>query len=150
MDLRPFRIAVALALLLSACDGGKDPAAAPAADRTATEPSDAIVYAVRLAGEYRIAGVDDAPIDLPYGITASISADRIHVVADCINAAWSYRFDGPRLVTERVPVEGCARGLTPQEEAVIAAFDTASSVSINRANGRDFTGGGHKVTLFSQ
>ena len=151
MDLRPFPIAaMAFALLLSGCDGSKDPTAAPAANRTVAEPSDHIVSAARLAGEYRIAGVDDAPLDLPYGITASISADRIHVVADCINAEWSYRFEGSRLVTERVPVEGCARGLTPEEEGVIAAFDAASSVSINRANGRDFTGGGHKVTLFSQ
>lgn len=146
-------------VLLAACgapDSAKSPnpephpAAANSPDGVSTPAGDSIGSAERLAGEYRIAGVDGAALDLPYGVTASISENRIHVVADCINMAWSYRFSGASLATERVAVEGCARGLMPQEQAIADAFDAASKVSVNRANGLDFEGAGHSVTLFTQ
>ena len=89
-------------------------------------------------------------MNLPYGIGASISDDRIHVVADCVNVAWTYRYDGGRLETERVPVEGCGRGLIPLEEALVAVFDAAEQVSRTPSNGIEFSGGGHSVLLFSQ
>ena len=117
-------------------------------DRPATEePStNRITATADLAGEYRVAGVDGQGIDLPYGISASISGDRIHVTADCVNMAWSYRFENGALATERVPVESCARGLTREEQAIAEAFDTATAVVLNRANGFEFTGDGSSVT----
>jgi len=148
-----------LALSLAACQPAGEPAAPDAAkpEPQATsetpalaEPSDRIVTTKRLAGEYRIAGVDGQGIDLPYGITASISADRILVSSDCVRMAWSYRFAGDALVTGRVPVESCARGLTAEEQAIMDAFDAATAVAINESNGYEFTGGGHSVTLFTQ
>jgi len=106
--------------------------------------------AMNLAGEYRVAGVGGRDIDLPYAITASISADRIHLVADCVNLAWSYRFAGGALATERVAVEGCGRGLTAEEEALVAAFDGATAVSRLPSGAFEFTGSGPAATLFTQ
>jgi len=140
--------------MLAGCDASADPpanAAAPAASvAPAAQPGDRIVSAAQLVGEYRVAGVDDASLDLPYGVSASVYADRIHVVADCLNFGWEYSFEGAALVTERVAVESCGRGLTPQEAALVAVFDAANEVSRNRANGIDLRGEGHLVTLFSQ
>lgn len=103
-----------------------------------------------LAGEYRVAGVNGADVNQPYAITASISAERIHVVADCINLAWRYEQQGDTVSTERVAVEGCGRGLTVAEEAVTAAFDSARTVARTPGNALEFRGPGHAVTLFSQ
>ena len=141
-------------LALAACRPSEEPAApetAAANDAPAiAEPSSSIASTEHLAGEYRIAGVDRREIELPYGITASITADRIHVTADCVNLAWNYRFEGAALGTERAPVEGCGRGLSSEEEAIVMAFDSAREVSRTSANGMEFSGGGHSVLLFSQ
>lgn len=147
---------IAAIILVAGCQPG-GPTAPPEGESATATPehspppsSDAIASSERLAGEYRVAGVDGQGIDLPYGITASISDETIHVTADCINMAWSYHFDGGALATERVPVEGCARGLTPSETAIVLAFDAADTVSLNPANGYKFAGGGHSITLFTQ
>jgi hypothetical protein len=110
----------------------------------------AITDAALLVGEYRVAGVGGQDIDLPYGITASISDAGIHVVSDCVNLSWSWSLEGARLVTERVAVEGCARGLVPEEEAVAAAFDGSTGVARTPSNGIEFTGENGSVLLFSQ
>lgn len=134
------------------------PAASPAAEAPQTSasvqpdvppPVDALA-AAELPGEYRIAGVDGGDIDLPYGITASIDGNRIHIVADCVNAAWRYTYHGGRLATTRVATESCARGLTREEEAVVAAFDSAREAVRTPSNGIELSGGGRSVTLFSQ
>jgi hypothetical protein len=117
---------------------------APASSVPGTEP------AILLPGEYRIAGVGGKAIDLPYAITASITADRIHVTADCLNFAWAYTARGETVATERVAAEGCARSLTAPEQAVVAAIDSASAASRTPANAIELRGGGHSVTLFSQ
>ncbi len=64
--------------------------------------------------------------------------------------AWSYRFEGVRLVTETAPVVTCERGLLPEEEAVQAAFEAAEAVRRLPSNGIEFSGGGRSVILFSQ
>ena len=158
MTIRCF-LALALAAGLAACDAAdvstrasneQAPTREAASDPTPAPAGNAMASAPALAGEYRIAGVDGADIDLPYGITASITGDRIHVVADCVNVAWSYRLEGDRIATERVPVEGCARGLNRVEEALVAAFDAAGRVERTASNGIEFSGGGRSVLLFSQ
>ena len=127
------------------------PVPSPTRRPATEEPStNRITATADLAGEYRVAGVDGQGIDLPYGISASISGDRIHVTADCVNMDWSYRFENGAQATERVPVESCARGLTREEQAIAEAFDTATAVVLNRANGFEFTGDGSSVTLFTQ
>lgn len=112
--------------------------------------SPAIASAAELAGEYRVAGIDGADINLPHAITASIDGERIHVTSDCVNFAWSYRFEGEQLATERVPVESCARGFEPIEQELLAALDVADAVRRTPANAVEISGGGHAVTLFAQ
>jgi len=147
------RLSIFAPLILAACTAAppaeRDHAgAAPSATATPTQIAPAA--SVALPGEYRVAGVDGGDIDQPYAITASITGERIHVTADCLNFAWSYTLQANRIATERVAVEGCGRGPTPAEEAVVAAFDGARSVSRTPANGVELLGPDHSVTLFSQ
>lgn len=136
------RTALVMALLaLAACRGEAEAPPGPEASPVA---------AAELAGEYRVAGVDGSDIDLPHAVTASISADRIHLVSDCVNLAWAYTLEGAALTTERVPVESCARGFEPTELALLAAFDVVDSVRRTPANAVEFSGGGHSVILFGQ
>ena len=137
------RSALVIALLaLAACR------AEPEAQREPEAPP--IAAAAELVGEYRVAGVDGSDIDLPHAITASITADRIQLVSDCVNMAWGYTLTEGRLSTEQAPAEGCARGFEPTEQALLAAFDVADTVRRTPANALEFSGGGHSVTLFSQ
>lgn len=153
------RAVTLLLFALAACQPANDPenAATPPAGPapTATAPDaapapDIVASPESLAGEYRVAGVDGADIDLPHGISAVIGPDRIDLTSDCIRLAWSYRFEEGVLATERVPVPSCRRALLPQEEAIAAAFDAAGVVRRTPANGMEFSGGEHSVTLFSQ
>jgi hypothetical protein len=134
--------ALSACALLAACGGTAD---APAPVETPPAAS-----LTEFAGEYRVAGIDGGEIDLPHAITASIDGERIHLVSDCVNLAWSYRFEAGLLATERVPVESCARGLEPVEQELLAALDVADSVRRTPANAVEIGGGGHAVTLFSQ
>jgi hypothetical protein len=128
-------------------DSTAEPSAAPSLD----EGGEPIASPEQLAGEYRVAGVGGEGIDLPYGISASITANTIHLTADCVNVEWGYVMDADgSLATLRVPTEGCARGLNPTEEALVEAFDGAENVSRNRANGYEFSGRGPTATLFTQ
>lgn len=118
---------------------GESAEAAPIAPPTEARPGPEI----DLAGEYRIAGVDGADIDQPHAITAAITADFL-------DFAWTHTVQSARIATTRAAVEGCARGPTAAEEAVVAAFDSAATVVRTAANGVELRGGGHSVTLFSQ
>ena len=112
--------------------------------------ADRVTNSERLTGEYRVAGVDGQDINLPFGITASISQHRIEVASDCVRMAWSYRFEGQALATEPVPIVSCDRGRYPEEVAIENAFDVATAVRLNPSNGYEFTGEGRSVTLFTQ
>jgi hypothetical protein len=148
------------ALALAACQPAAEreptePAASATAEPKATPspPSSAgaLVSSGQLAGEYRVAGVGGKDINLPYGITASITADTIHLTADCVNVEWGYTMEADgSLATLRVPTEGCARGLNPTEEALVEAFDGAERVTRTASNGYEFSGRGPTATLFTQ
>ena len=154
------RVIPAALVLLAACTDSLEqptadpvPSSSPAVVRASPTPASSAAQAaqaVEIAGEYRIAGVNGRDINQPYGITASIGADRIHITADCLNFAWSYRQQGSVIATKRVAVEGCGRGPTAAEEAIVAAFDAAASVVRTPANALEFRAPGHTVTLFSQ
>ena len=103
-----------------------------------------------LTGEWRVAGVAGKPIDLPHAISASISTSRIKISSQCVEMEWSYRFDGPRLVTESVPVVSCDRGRYPEELAVEAALNAATTVSRTPGNGLEIASGVGTLLLFSQ
>ena len=103
-----------------------------------------------LSGEWRIAGVGGKPIDLGHAISASISADRIKVSSQCVGMEWGYRFEDQRLVTEPIPLTVCDRGRYPEELAIEAALDAATSVVRTPGNGLEIVGGRGSVLLFSQ
>lgn len=103
-----------------------------------------------LVGEYRLAGVDGQDINLPHGISASISAEEIEVSSQCIRFKWTYAITDGALAASRAPAVSCQRGLSPEEEAIARAFDQAQQVRRTPANGIEFSGAGHTVTLFSQ
>lgn len=103
-----------------------------------------------LVGEYRVAGVDGQDINLPHGITASISVDEIEVQSQCIRFKWTYAITNGVLAASRAPAVSCQRGLLAEEEAIARAFDQAVQAQRTPANGIEFSGAGHSVTLFSQ
>ena len=126
------------------------PAAASSPATPARSLEGSVASSRELIGEYRIAGVGGRDIDLPHGITARISDTAIHVTSDCVNLAWSWSFEAGRLTTERVPIEGCGRGLLPEEEAIAAVLDGAQAVARTSANGIEIVGYKGSVLLFSQ
>ncbi|MGX7894078.1 hypothetical protein [Tsuneonella sp. HG222] len=142
--------ALALLLTLAGCDRSPEPAPILDAVTGSTPAGEPVAPSESLAGEFRVAGVGGNEINLPYAITASVSADRIHLVADCVNLAWAYRFEDGKLATERVAVEGCGRGLTMEEEALAAAFDGADKVSRLPSGAYEITGRGPSAMLFTQ
>lgn len=128
-------------------ESAADPSAAP----SPATSGDLIVSPEQLVGEYRVAGVGREDIDLPYAITVAITADTIHLTADCVNIEWGYVMDADgSLATLRVPTEGCARALNAAEEALVEAFDGTERVSRNASNGYEFAGRGPTATLFTQ
>ena len=154
---------LALLVVLGACGSSAEPdpaesagpaatAAGPAASVAPAPAStgEAILTPERLAGEYRVAGVGGEGIDLPYGITASITEETIRLSADCVNVEWGYILVDGRMQTARVPTEGCARGLTAIEGALIEALDGAEEVTRNASNGYEFSGRGPTAELYTQ
>ena len=137
-------------LALAACQPAAErDAPEPAVSSTPADPTPApsgnVVSPEQLAGEYRVAGVAGRDINLPYGITASVTADTIHLaISEELPDELSL------LATLRVPTEGCARGLNEVEEALVEAFDGAERVSRTASNGYEFSGRGPTATLFTQ
>lgn len=109
-----------------------------------------IMAPAALAGEYRVAGVDGRDINLSHGVSASISEQEIEVLSQCIRFKWTYVLSGGVLAAERIPSMSCRRALLPEEEAISRAFDQAVQARRTPANGIEFSGEGHTVTLFSQ
>ena len=103
-----------------------------------------------LVGEYRVAGIDGAEVELPHAITLSIGADDVRYTSQCINGRWTYAVDGDEATTTRQPVASCRRALLPQEQAIDAVFEAGPTATRTATNGITFAGGGHTVTVFSQ
>ena len=103
-----------------------------------------------LVGEYRVAGVDGAAIDLQHAATVSIDTTRISFASECIAARWSYRLRNESIGTEAIPTIACQRGLYPQERAMMEALGAATRATRTPANGIELSGGGTSITLFSQ
>ncbi len=122
----------------------------PASESRPAIAEGTMMTSAALVGEYRVAGVDGQDINLPHGISASISDDEIEVQSQCIRFKWAYTLVGEVLAASRVPVTSCQRGLLPEEDAIARAFDQAAQARRTSANGIEFSGAGHTVTLFSQ
>jgi len=165
--VRTAPIVLSLACALTACgDAPREPAEratpapAPASEASAAPvesptpraaPNVAIADLAALAGEYRVAGAGGAGIDLPHGISARIDDTGLIVDSDCVQLSWVWFYEGDRLVTEQLfPRESCGRALLPEEEAIVAAMNGATTVGRTPANGIEIGGENGSVLLFSQ
>ncbi len=140
---------------VAACGPAKEaPAPPPEATGAGAAPSADLEPVDALVGEYRVAGIDGAPLDAPFGLALSVSAERITFDAPCGGYGWEYRLEGADLRT--------ARTASPDPECLAAArvhhlvFDLAAALDAATSAGRDasnavvLAGGGHTVTLYSQ
>ena len=114
-----------------------------------------------LAGEWRVAGIDEQPLNKSYGLALSADEEEIWWEPRCANFAFSYRIDGLKLETgtprpyapvgpDGNPPPVCAIGIPPRLSDVARALDLAETVGRTSANGVLIEGGGHSVLLFSQ
>jgi hypothetical protein len=141
-----------LALLLVGCEG------------RGVEPTG---MATSLAGEWRVARIDDQSLEEPYRLALSGSATEIWWEPRCAGQVRTYRIDGRRIaipVQSPVPVPTptrsgapvtppppiCAIGLPPRLADAMRALDAAETVVRTPGNGILLEGGGHSVLLFSQ
>lgn len=154
----PRRVLAALALLLLA--GCGDAQRTPQAPAPAATPARAPV--ATLAGEWRVAGIDGADLNEPYGIALRGDADRVWWEPACAGMVRRYAIEGHRITIDPAEQEPAARrpdvppravctiGLPPRLPEVFAALDAANRIERTPANGILLSGDGRSVTLFSQ
>lgn len=138
---------IILAALAACAPVATDP---PAPGNNPAVADGVIMAPAALVGEYRVAGVDGQDINLSHGVSASISEQEIEILSQCIRFKWTYTLSNGVLAAAQTPVMSCRRALLPDEEAISRAFDQAVQVRRTPANGIEFSGEGHTVTLFSQ
>lgn len=148
-------LALLAVFALAGC--GNDPAepgAAPASHQPTAPASgerpSASTAPAGLAGEWRVAGIGDEEINLPHGITASISRDRITITSNCVVLGWRYSYADGQLRTEALPGQGCERTLDATEQRLLQAVTGATAARTTPANGVELYGTGEGVLLFGQ
>ncbi len=163
---------VVLVLVLAGCrqapapDAPPEAATSPAPDvpaeaATSSAPSSSLAPVATLEGEWRVAGIDGAPFDEPYGLALSADADEIWWEPRCANMARSYRITGTRIAIGEAeplaPVEPgepsppiCTINPPTRLRDVARSLDAADTVGRTLENGVLLSGGGHSMLLFSQ
>lgn len=149
-------LAIALALAsLAACSPVEDTAPQPSAAVEATAaPEPQLSPVETLTGEYRVAGINGAPIDAPFGLALSIAQSRIVFDGPCGGYAWDYRLDGANLTTRRTGSPDPACLATARINHLVfdlaTAIDAATRAGRSSSNGIELSGSGQSVTLYSQ
>ena len=151
-------LAAQLALLLTACgDSAPPPDQLPTAvvHPTAGQEVDIpILSADELAGEYRVAGIDGAPLDEDFGVALSISGDPLLLRFDdeCGTFSWAVILKGGVLSATRLLGEPrrCETPIHPRLLQLAEAIDAATRAARTPADGIALTGSGRSVLLFSQ
>ena len=141
----------AAAVVLTACQRIEAPTPAPSPSPSLAAPSPAAP--TTLAGEWRVAGIDGAPLDEPYGLALSADTRLIWMEPRCAGVARSYRISGGRIAFGPDPDarnEVCAIGMPPRTDDVLRALDAAQTIRRTPSNGIEIAGGGHSLTLYSQ
>jgi hypothetical protein len=120
----------------------------------------AITSVSELVGEYRVAEIDDEPLDAPIGIALSIDGSMMSFDPTCAGFVWRLAFEGERLATQRLAAETdapgqapppvCAVAPLPEQARLAEALDAATEAEHTAANGIRLSGGGRSATLFSQ
>ena len=104
-----------------------------------------------LPGEYRVAGIDGREVSLGHAITLTITPDTIGFVSQCIRGTWAVYLEGERIaVGESTGEPVCERGHYPEEDALYDALPRVVGAVRTADNAVVLTGGGHRITLFSQ
>ena len=156
------------ALIVSGCE--RQASAPPAATNRTSEPAPALAAPtvvatgtsepapappanapLSLVGEWRVAGVDGAPIDAPIGIALSIDANSLGFDPRCAGFTWDYAYAVGQLTTKRRNHAAvCEIGYDPVLDRLAAALSAVQSAKRTPANAIELSGDGHSVTLFSQ
>lgn len=158
--------------LLSGCDD--EPAAPPASEPTVQPtrqqseqqpeplPENALTSVAELQGEYRVAGIDDEPLNTQFGIALSIAGQVLSFDPVCAGFVWTISIaqDG-RLDLVRNPDFGperqadgtfavCDVVVPPELTQLGEALDQISIAQRTLDGGLLLSGNGRSVTLFSQ
>ena len=124
-------------------------------------PASAVPAPKSLAGHWRVAGIDGAPLNEPYGLALSADAATIWWEPRCAGLVRAYRIDGAAIAVGPDPaIKPLPAGTTPRPVCLIAhparlddlarALDTATAIARTPSNGVELSGGGHSLLLFSQ
>ena len=131
-----------LAALAGCSNADRIAYATPIPEARITAPSE-------LIGHHGVAGIEGVDwTSLNKRFAVAITQDRISIDDDCVSAGWTYRFDGPALITQPIAKPTCRRVLTPEEQSLVTAFTGATKVSHTPVDGLIFEGTGGTVTLF--
>ena len=126
----------------------------PVAPEPTTRPS-----VTSLEGAWKVAGIDGAEFNEPYGLALTGSAQELWWEPRCAWIVRSYRIDGTRIAFGpplNAPKPGevtppvCTIAPPPRIAEVTRALDAATSIARTEQNGILISGGGHSVLLFSQ
>lgn len=139
----------------AACSRANDAAVAPAKpaanEVTVTQQ---ITPIGSLVGEYRVAGINGAPIETSFGLALSATESRMTFGDFCGGYAWDYRLEGTRIETARVasPDEACLAMVSTHRSIFdfVEAIDAVTQASRTPSNGIELSGAGRSVTLYSQ
>jgi hypothetical protein len=117
-----------------------------------------------IAGEYRVAGIDGRELEGGIGIALTITEDLIWFEPRCAGFSWIYSLSDGVLVLDRPekprepgaayiarptrPV--CRIAVHPEQRRLAAALDAVDRAQRMPSNAIVLSGGGHRVTLFSQ
>lgn len=107
-----------------------------------------------LAGEWRIAAIDEADFNEDYALTLSAGGDTLRFDPSCAGPDRAYTIEGYRFrarVAEKDKMKAiCEIGLPEGLTRMWRAIDAADRIERTASNGVLLSGGGHSVLLFSQ
>lgn len=113
-----------------------------------------------LEGAWRVAGIDGASLDEPYGIALTADSGEIWWEPRCAGMVLGYTIAGNDFSTgsrtstppaaSSTPAPVCTVALPPRLHEVTRALRAADRIEITPSNGILISGGGHSLTLYSQ
>nr|WP_166180170.1 hypothetical protein [Altererythrobacter segetis] len=161
--MRGFPVAfMALAAALASCrpTDSAPPLPADTGEATAaSSPRPVAPQVTSLAGDWRVAGIDGADFNEPYGLALKGDSERLWWEPICALQARRYRIAGGTIVFSppsppprpgEPPPPVCLIAAPARLADVMRALDTAQTVERTPQNGILIAGGGHSLLLFSQ
>lgn len=162
--MRGFASIIPVLALLAGCGeeetAPSDPRDAP--QQAMPVPDNALGSVGALLGEYRVAGIDDEPLDAEFGIALSIDGPILSYDPACAGFVWTISFDsdghmmltrnpdfGPELQPDGTYVV-CDVEVPPELSQLGEALDQVNLAQRTLDGGLLLSGNGRSVTLFSQ